>query len=148
MPLPALDPDGDLPIGVHPAALSEVVQRFGENSPRRRVIAARLERVCRLAWSTNRVARLIVFGSFITAKAEPNDVDVFLLMEDSFDASQTSGEVSIVFDHTAAQAYFGASIFWLRRMAALEGEDAAVEYWQIKRDGGFRGVIDVWEAAS
>ena len=145
MSLPALEADGDLPIGVHPATLSEVMQRFGEVNPKRRVVAARLQRVCRLAWSTAQVARLIVFGSFITAKSVPNDIDIFLLMENSFDVSQTSGEVSLVFDHTAAQSHFGASVFWLRRMAALEGEDAAVEYWQIKRDGGFRGVVDVRE---
>jgi hypothetical protein len=33
----------------------------------------------------------------------------------------------------AAQNYEGASIFWLRRMAALDGEEAAIEHWQIKR---------------
>jgi hypothetical protein len=27
----------------------------------------------------------VVFGSFITAKAEPNDIDILLLMEDTFD---------------------------------------------------------------
>lgn len=30
------------------------------------------------------LARFIVFGSFVTAKPAPNDVDIFLLMEDSF----------------------------------------------------------------
>jgi hypothetical protein len=28
-------------------------------------------------------------------------------------------------------------------MAALEGEEAAVEHWQIKRDGKKRGIVEV-----
>jgi hypothetical protein len=31
---------------------------------------------------------------------------------------------------TIAQTQFGASVFWLRRLGCLEGEQAAVEYWQ------------------
>ena len=42
-----------------------------------------------------------------------------------------------------AQNYEGASIFWLRRMAALDGEEAAIEHWQIKRDGQKRGIEEV-----
>jgi hypothetical protein len=30
-----------------------------------------------------------------------------------------------------------------RRLACLEGEQAAVEYWQVKRGGGFRGIIEI-----
>jgi hypothetical protein len=89
-----------------------------------------------------------VFGSFITDKPEPNDVDVFMLMEDSFDSSQLSGEASILFDHAGAHAHFGASVFWLRRLAAWEGEQAAVEYWQVKRGGKQRGIVEIIPEAS
>jgi hypothetical protein len=41
-----------------------------------------------LARSTGQLARFIIFGSFVTAKREPNDVDIFMLMEDAFDAQQ------------------------------------------------------------
>jgi len=102
-----------------------------------------LQRLYSLASDTGHLARFILFGSFVTAKLAPNDVDLFLLMEDSFDASQLSGEAAIVFNHLWAQAYFGASIFWLRRVSALGGEQDAVEYWQTKRDGARRGVVEV-----
>jgi len=64
-------------------------------------------------------------------------------MEDTFDVRQTAGETRIIFDHLAAQNYEGASIFWLRRMAALDGEEGAIEHWQIKRDGKKRGIVEV-----
>lgn len=53
----------------------------------------------------------------------PNDVDVFLLMEDAFNLSGLLGDARILFDHPAAQAYFGASVFWLRRLSAFPGEE-------------------------
>ena len=141
--LPQFTEGGDLPAGVHGAKLEEVVQRFGAGSTRRQAIAARLRRIHSLALATGYLARFVVFGSFITAKPEPNDVDVFLLMDDGFEATGLRGEAVILFDHPWAQAYFGASVFWLRRMAALGGEQAAVEDWQFKRDGTRRGIVEV-----
>ena len=88
-------------------------------------------------------AGFVVFGSFVTTKPEPNDVDVFLLMPDSFDADRVTGEARLLFDHAVAQAHFGASVFWLRRLAALGGEEAAVADWQIKRDGSLRGIVEI-----
>ena len=61
----------------------------------------------------------------------------------TFDVSQLSGETAIIFNHLDAQNYEGASIFWIRRLAALEGEDAAIGHWQLKRDGTTRGIIEV-----
>jgi len=89
------------------------------------------------------VKRFIVFGSFVTAKRDPNDVDVFIIMEDSFDVSRVTGENAIIFNHMAAQNYEGASVFWLREAAAIGGENSAVEHWQLKRDGERRGIVEV-----
>ena len=92
---------------------------------------------------TGKVARFIVYGSFVTNKVAPNDVDVFLLMRNDFDVDDVVGEAAIVFDHSAADAYFGASVFWVRELAALGGPQAAVEDWQLKRDGTRRGLIEI-----
>ena len=54
-------------------------------------------------------------------------------------------EAALVFDHSAADAHFGASVFWVRRLAAFGGEQAAVEYWQVKREGGRRGIVEITE---
>lgn len=137
--LPALTDAGELPLGVHPAPLSEVLDRFGTGSAQRKAVALRLARIYRIAQASGHLARFVVFGSFVTDKPEPADVDVFLLMEDSFDASQLTGEARFLFDHLAAQTRFGASVFWLRRLAAWEGEVATIEYWQVKRGGSLGG---------
>src|SRR2546428_6588811 len=81
---PEFNERGDLPIGIHKAPLNEIVDYFA-TTPRRVVLARRLERIYRLSRSTGHLAHFIIFGSFVTAEPEPNDVDIFLLMEDSFD---------------------------------------------------------------
>src|SRR4029077_9433382 len=47
--LPALTDAGDLPLGVHPAPLSEVLHRFGAGSIQRKAVALRLARIHRIA---------------------------------------------------------------------------------------------------
>ena len=67
----------------------------------------------------------------------------FLLMTDTFEVSQLTGEARLVFEHATAQAHFGASIFWVRSSAALGGEQETMEHWQLKRDGGRRGIVEI-----
>jgi hypothetical protein len=138
-----LDDSGDLPLGVHPASLREVLERFAAGSAQRIAVGLRLERIYAVARATGHLRRFVVFGSFVTAKREPNDVDVFFIMEDSFDPALLTREARALFDHTAAQAQLGGSVFWLRQLGCFEGEQAAVEYWQVKRGGGSRGIIEV-----
>ncbi len=140
---PDFDSDGDLPPGIYQARLTEVIEHFGTDTPQRRIVGRRLEHIFNLATKTGHLARFIIFGSFVTAKPDPGDVDIFLLMEDTFDAGRLSGETALIFDHVAAQNYEGASVFWIRRLAALDGEKAATEYWQLKRDGTKRGIVEV-----
>ena len=145
MPLPPTAKTGDLPQGVHQASLQEVLNDFGQATIQRQLVGMRLQRVYELAVATGGLKRFIVFGSFVTAKPEPNDVDVFLVMHDTFDLSQVTGEARLVFDHPAAQAHFGASVFWLRQLAALPSEEEAVLGWQLKRDGTRRGIVELTE---
>lgn len=44
---------------------------------------------------------------------------------------------------TDADAQLGASIFWAPRSGAFGGEQAFVEYWQARREGGQRGIIEI-----
>ena len=140
---PDFDSNGDLPVGIYQATLSEVIAHFGTSTLQRRMVAQRLARMYALARSTGQLARFIIFGSFVTAKRAPNDVDIFMLMEDTFDAQQVTGEAAMIFDHLAAQHSEGASIFWIRRMAAIDGEEAALQYWQMTREQTKRGIVEV-----
>jgi len=140
---PDFDSNGDLPVGIYQATLSAVIAHFGTSTLHRRLVAQRLACIYALARNTGQLARFIIFGSFVTAKREPNEVDIFMLMEDTFEAQQVTGEAALIFDHLAAQHSEGASIFWIRRMAAIDGEEAALQYWQITREQTTRGIVEV-----
>lgn len=140
---PEFNADGDLPPTIYRATLDEVLAHFGEGTLRRQQLARRLERIYRLASATNHLARFIVFGSFVTEKQNPGDVDIFILMDDDFDAAGLHGETALLFDHLATQNYEGASIFWIRRLAILDSEEETITHWQIKRDGSRRGIVEV-----
>ena len=110
---PEFDENGDLPVGIYQGTLGEVLHHFGTASLQRHLMGQRLEHIYKLAATTGQVARFIVFGSFVTAKVDPGDVDIFLLMEDTFDSNQVRGEAAILFDHLAVQNVEGASVFWI-----------------------------------
>ena len=99
MALPPLTDVGDLPLGVHRAHLPEVLDRFGVGSAQRQAVALRLARIYRIATGSGHLARFLVFGSFVTAKPEPNDVGIILIMRDDFPLSECEKETEPMFHH-------------------------------------------------
>lgn len=144
MPLPPFDNRGDLPAGVHLATLAEVLVRFGHGMPQRQLITARLTRIYELAQRTGKLERFIIFGSYVTAKPGPNDVDIILVMRDDFQEQDYSEDVLPVFNHLRAQRELGASVFWTRPGAVLlETVDNFLAHWQVKRDLTRHGIVEV-----
>jgi hypothetical protein len=81
--IPPFRADGYLPNGLHPASEAEVTFRFGAPTLRRRRLTLRLRRWIDLARQV-RARRLLVDGSFVTAKDEPNDIDAVILLPKDF----------------------------------------------------------------
>lgn len=129
---PEFNSEGDLPVGVHRASLSDVTEHFGAGTQQRRIVSRRLVGIFDLASSTRHLSRFIIFGSFVTAKPSPNDVDILGDRRCQCCLSPIHGAELV-----------GASIFWLRRFAAIGGEQTAIEDWQFKRDGTRRGIVEV-----
>ncbi len=144
MPLPEFDINGDLPVGVHLASFAEVLARFGQSTPQRELVTTRLRRVYELASGTGKLERFIIFGSYVTAKPDPNDVDIIMIMRDDFRQIECSVEAEPLFDHLRAQQEFGASVFAIRAsQILLETVDSFIAHWQIKRDRSRRGIVEV-----
>ncbi|MBI3822309.1 MAG: hypothetical protein HY289_06475 [Planctomycetes bacterium] len=144
MPLPDFNEFGDLPEGSYPATLAEVIARFGSGTPQRKAVTDRLQRIHQLAAATNHLDRILVFGSYVSDVAEPNDVDVILVMRDEYRPEQCPAESAVLFDHARADAELGASIFWLRpAMLLVEPLEQFLAFWQTKRGGQRRGVVEI-----
>jgi hypothetical protein len=89
--LPPIDEHGNLPPGSHRCTIEEVVQRFGSGSPERETETSELLQF--VVWARRAgIVRLILNGSFITAKVSPNDVDLAILPGPGYPRDQpTSG---------------------------------------------------------
>ena len=144
MPLPRLNDAGELPAGVHQATMDEVLAQFGSGTAQRQGITAHLRRIYHLARATRKLERLILFGSYITAKPDPNDVDIILVMRDDFDVQACDDASRPLFDHPRAAEAFGASVFWIRpALLVLETLEEFIAHWQITRDQTRRGIVEV-----
>jgi hypothetical protein len=81
--IPYANDDGYLPPGIHRATLEEIATRFGQESELRQVQMQSLRWLVEIALRAG-VQRIVVNGSFVTDKLEPNDVDYVLLIGTDF----------------------------------------------------------------
>ncbi len=81
--IPKFRADDYLPDGLYLASEDEIIFRFGSSTRRRRRLTLRLRRWIKL---TRLVGgqRLLIDGSFVTAKAEPHDIDAVILLPPDF----------------------------------------------------------------
>lgn len=144
MLLPAFDSRGYLPVGVHQATLAEVVDRFGSGTLQRELATSRLVHIYELAQWTGKLLRFVVFGSYVTAKPSPNDVDIILVMADDFTEHDYNSGLFPIFDHLRAQQELGASVFAVRPGFVIgETVDDFIASWQTKRDKSLHGIVEV-----
>jgi hypothetical protein len=81
--IPKFRADGYLPEGLYLTSEAEVIFRFGSSTRRRRRLALRLRRWTELARVVGGL-RLLIDGSFVTVKAEPDDIDAVNLLPPDF----------------------------------------------------------------
>src|SRR3954464_15601517 len=85
--LPPFNQDGLLPEGIHTCDLDEAALRFGrfQRSDRRPRLWARFSEFIREIEASGLIEEVIIDGSFITAKPDPNDIDLLLIVFASHD---------------------------------------------------------------
>jgi hypothetical protein len=88
--IPPFRSDGYLPEGVYLASEADVTFRFGASTKRRRQLTLRLRRWIELARDVGG-KRFLVDGSFVTAKANPDDVDAVILLPQNFEEQVLEG---------------------------------------------------------
>ena len=83
------DEHGVLPAGVYDCTLDEIKARFGvfDRSDRRPNLFAKLAAFVGEVTAALIVRHVLLDGSFVTAKAEPNDIDLILVVDARHDFS-------------------------------------------------------------
>jgi hypothetical protein len=87
MPIPALDADGLLPVGIHTCDLQEIKISFGgfTDSSRRPDLFQRLVKYVADVRSAGIAESIVINGSFVTAKPDSNDIDLILVLKSAHD---------------------------------------------------------------
>ena len=86
--LPELTDQGELPPGVHSARWREFQARFRGSSPRRVWLSGRLRTLLDLAATNGKLRRIFIWGSSVTAKPAPKDLDILLVMDEDFEIDE------------------------------------------------------------
>ncbi len=141
--IPEFQKDGNLPKGLHKATLNEVREVFGTGSARRKLLIVNLKNIIELAKSTGKLERVIVWGSFVSNKEFPQDIDLLLIMGNDFDMDANPPEVKLVFDYVQGRIAFNADIFWTKSSIGKEAIDLWLETYQMTRDFKSRGIAEV-----
>lgn len=141
--IPAFDESGNLPKGVHRATLGEVREVFGVGSARRKWLMGNLERIVELARSTGKLERVIVWGSFVSNKELPQDIDLLLIMSGDFVLEGISFEAKAIFSYLQGRVTFSADIFWAKSSIGEGTIDLWIETYQLTKDFKPRGIVEV-----
>ena len=88
MPFPNLNEQGLLPPGIYDCSLEEIGERFGtfQSTDRRPRLYEKLQAFVRQVRSINLAIAVIVNGSFVTSKVDPDDIDLILVLPSSHDS--------------------------------------------------------------
>ena len=123
--------------------MDEILAAFGGTTPIRQECGSRLRSIVEFARDTRHLRRAFVWGSFVTAKPDPADVDLLLVMSGGFRSEEYPPPVRQIFDGEAAQRSFGATVLWTREDVPTGLLNAFLEQWQIDRQGRRRGIVEV-----
>lgn len=82
MPIPAFNPDGLLPPGIHDCTIQQIESLFGsfQRTDRRPQLWARFKDFHAQAKTSGVVEALLLDGSFVTNSPVPNDIDVVIVV--------------------------------------------------------------------
>jgi hypothetical protein len=87
--IPPFNDNGCLPEGIHDCTMDEAAERFGafQSNDRRPQLWARFTEFMREANACDLMEAVLVDGSFVTAKSDPHDIDLVLVVSANHDFS-------------------------------------------------------------
>ena len=94
-------------------SLDEFTKQYGASTPRRQFLFKQARSVISLLRATGQAKRVFVFGSFVSKKPNPNDIDFFIVMAEGFTTSHLKGKIAEVFQNEVCRIRYGVDLFWV-----------------------------------
>jgi hypothetical protein len=146
MPIPNFDENGLLPEGIHDCTWAELAERFCrfQSTDRRPELCRRLQQMVEALRSAKMAREIIIDGSFVTNKPQPNDIDLILVLPADWDlAAELTPDAYNLISKNRVRKRFGFDIF-IAREQSLEYE-TDVDFLQQVRDrpGAHKGLLRI-----
>jgi hypothetical protein len=141
--MPDFTENGLLPAGIYRVTLEVFEKRFAyfAHSDRRFRLYEKLRELCQQARQSGVVKRLLVGGSFVTAKAEPNDFDCILVLDASVIGRDLRPMEYNLVARQRARRIYGGDV-----MAVVEGSVDYFEFmglFQKTREHQSVGIVEI-----
>ena len=143
MSVPEFNEDGNLSEGIHLIDEVEFLQHFATGSARREWLGERLQELFALAKLTGKLERIFVWGSFVSVKESPNDIDLLLIMSSDFQLETSPESCKILFDYIRARMRFSADVFWAKSSIGEGTLNLWLDTYQTTKDFKRRGIVEV-----
>lgn len=143
MPIPAFREDGWLPVGHHPATWEEIVAHFGGDEQSKRAMLTRKLLTFRDGLrACGCVGRMVLDGSFISAKPVPGDFDMLLVLQSNIqEMKEANPRLSRLLDTEMSENEDGYSVFYLPENSSVI--DMLLPMWDKSKEGVAKGVVEV-----
>jgi hypothetical protein len=141
--IPTFAPNACLPPGIHRATFAEfeaIFSRF-DRSDRRISICRRIRQLFDEVRRLGFVKRMLVAGSFVTAKPEPNDFDCLLILDPEVRQRELRPFEYRVVSRGAARKAFGGDVIALT--AGSSECDEYLEFFAHNRNGDRIGLVEI-----
>ena len=125
------------------ASLDGIRIRFGTSTPRRQFLFRQLEIIIDQLLVTRNVGQIYLFGSFVSGKASPNDVDLLVVMNAGFSTIQIGGKVLELFQHDVCMIRYHADLFWVTEAVGNARIEDLLEVFSRDREGRTQSVVEV-----
>lgn len=113
MDLPELNADGYLDVGIYLASLDEVLERFGTGTPARERQGNLLRLIVESGRKYPTIKRVLLWGSFVSAKPEPGDLDYSVVVDPRHRLVTVEPEDKRFFVPPDARIHYGADPSYL-----------------------------------
>ncbi len=96
-----------------------------------------------VAAGCGKLRRVFIWGSLVTAKPAPRDLDVLLIVDEDFEVDTAAPQEQAVFDSVRAKLLFEWDVFWARASIGPELLDLWLDTYQTSRSFRKRGIVEL-----
>jgi hypothetical protein len=141
--IPEFWDDGWLPEGHWPATWEEIEARFGDqDGGRRALLTSKLLALRDGLRSAGVTGRMILDGSYVSAKSEPGDFDVLVVGPADLQVRKdTEPDVAALLDTEIAEKELGYSLFYMPLDSPILSLLSTL--WDVSKQGIQKGVVEV-----